>query len=329
MTDVVIAGGTDSVGVRLLGHFTARGRSVVSLGDHVGADVPWADRSGVRRAIDGARIVVALGGSSYVTRFTDPHRDEILRTRVRTTRLVRDAIRQATRPPSLWINLSSARIYPAVLDHPRTERDEITRGSFTEAVAAHVERTLFEYDVPHTRRVALRTAVLIGDTPAASLLFRLTRLGLGGTLRDGWWPAHSRYRNLETAVGTMAARAPSRRAPTHGRQKFSWVHVDDVVRAIEFVEKDPQLVGPVNVVAPVAVANAELMRTLRRVTGTRIGVPLPRLVLEPVMRAVDAESELVLRSRWVAPSRLLDRGFEFAYPMIEPALRDAWHRLRS
>lgn len=324
MSDVVIAGGADPVGRRLLERHAAAGRSVVTIGDHVGADVRWDDPDGVRRAVDGASLLVTLGGRSQTARFTEEHRDEIIRSRVQAIRRLRDAIRQVQRPPRTWIAASSARIYASADERPRTEADRIEPTNFTADVASHIEHALFQVELPVTRRIALRTAVVIGDTSATRALFRLARSGLGGTLHDGWWPAHSRYRSLDTAVGTMAAKAPSRGARTRGRQKFSWVHVDDVVRAIEFLEHRSGVAGPVNVAAPIAVANTELMRTLRRVVRAPIGVPLPRLALEPLTAALGIESEFVLASRWVAPTLLLAHGFEFIHPMLEPALRDAW-----
>jgi uncharacterized protein len=106
------------------------------------------------------------------------------------------------------------------------------------------------------------------------------------------------------------------------RQRFSWVHIEDVHRAIEFLSGSPDLGDTVNVCSPNPVENRELMATLRRVLGVRIGVPLFGWMLETGAFAIRTETELLLKSRWVVPTRLLAGGFEFEFPNLEGALRD-------
>ncbi len=105
-----------------------------------------------------------------------------------------------------------------------------------------------------------------------------------------------------------------------GRQRFSWVHLDDVFRAMRFLEVH-DLDGVVNVTSPNPSTNREVMATLRRVLGVPFGMPLPRIALEVGARVIRTETELILKSRWVLPKRLLDAGFEFRYPDLEGALR--------
>jgi NAD dependent epimerase/dehydratase family enzyme len=110
---------------------------------------------------------------------------------------------------------------------------------------------------------------------------------------------------------------------THGgRQMFSWVHIDDVYRAIRFIQADAGIDGPVNVAAPGPVQNIELMATLRRAVGARFGLPLYRWMLEIGSVALQTETELLLKSRWVVPTRLLAEGFVFDFPQLEDAVRD-------
>ena len=114
-------------------------------------------------------------------------------------------------------------------------------------VATVWERELFAGSLPDTRRIALRMAIVIGDGPAARMLLNLARCGLGGTQYDGWCPPHGRYR------GIGAHPTGQRTAPwyqTGGRQKFSWVHIDDVVAAIRFIRDDDRLIGPINIASP-------------------------------------------------------------------------------
>jgi NAD dependent epimerase/dehydratase family enzyme len=82
----------------------------------------------------------------------------------------------------------------------------------------------------------------------------------------------------------------------------------------------------VNVSSPKPSTNREVMATLRRVLRVPFGMPLPRIALEVGARVIRTETELILKSRWVLPKRLLDAGFEFRYPDLEGALRDILNR---
>jgi NAD dependent epimerase/dehydratase family enzyme len=82
----------------------------------------------------------------------------------------------------------------------------------------------------------------------------------------------------------------------------------------------------VNVTSPNPVTNAELMATLRRVLGVPFGVPLQRWMLELGAIGIRTETELILKSRWVLPARLLEAGFVFEFLDLEGALRDILHR---
>ena len=82
-----------------------------------------------------------------------------------------------------------------------------------------------------------------------------------------------------------------------------------------------ELDGVVNVTSPNPVDNRELMATLRRVLGVPVGMPLAKWMLELGAFGLRTETELIVKSRWVLPQRLLDAGFEFEFPQLEGALR--------
>lgn len=312
----VLAGGSGFVGTILGRALEDDGYRVLRLG-RSGPDVRWSDDAAVRRAVDGADLVVNLAGKSVNCRYTDRNRDEILRSRVETTRQLRNAIRDAAAPPRVWLNASTATIYRYALDHPQTESAGELGSGFSVDVARTWESELFDGDLPGTRRVALRMAIVLGDGPATMTLARLARIGLGGTQFDGWWLPHRRYRGI--GAHPTGGRAPWHRS--HGRQRFSWVHIDDVVGAVRFV-RDGDLEGAVNIVAPEPSDNRTLMAILRRVVGAPIGLPAARFMLEPAMWMLRTEPELVMKSRWVHPEALLRAGYAFRHTDLEPALRD-------
>ncbi|WP_240642396.1 epimerase [Microbacterium sulfonylureivorans] len=314
----VVAGGSGFVGRALRAALADEGYDIRLVGRD-GADGRWADPASVHRAVDGADLLVNLAGKSVNCRYVDAERDEILRSRVETTRMLREAVADAASPPTLWLNASTATIYRYALDRPQTEADGELGSGFSVDVARAWEDEFFAGDLPGTRRVALRMAIVLGDGPATRTLVRLARLGLGGPQIDGWWFPHRRYRGIGPRP-TGDGRPPWHRS--HGRQRFSWIHIDDVVGAVRFLRDRPDIAGPVNLAAPEASDNAALMSTLRRVLGARVGLPAWRFMLEPAMWVLRTEPELVLKSRWVQPRTLVSAGFVFARPRLEPALRD-------
>ncbi|MFG6443847.1 epimerase [Microbacterium sp. P07] len=314
----VVAGGSGFIGEAVIAWLRDEGYSLTRVGRR-GPDVSWDDTPGLRRAVDGAELLVNLAGKSVACRYTDANRDEILRSRVETTRALREAVAAAASPPAIWMNASTATIYRYALDHPQTDSGGDLGAGFSVDVARAWEAELFDGDLPGTRRVALRMAIVLGDGPATSMLLRLARLGLGGPQYDGPWLPHRRYRGIGNNP-TGDGRAPWHRS--RGRQRFSWIHIDDVVAAMRFIRDTPTFSGTVNLSSPNPTDNRTLMATLRRAVGAPIGLPAGRFILEPAMWALRVESELLLKSRWVVPERLLHEGFVFHYPELEPAVRE-------
>src|SRR6478735_1575563 len=312
----VVAGWNGFIGRRLVDDLAARGYDVARVG-RTGPDGRWGDRTSLARLVDGAAIVVNLAGKRVDCRYTDPNREEILRSRVTTTRQLREAIASADVPPRLWLNASTATIYRYALDRPQTESDGELGTGFSVDVARSWERELYTGELPGTRRVSLRMAIVLGG-PASDMLAQVARLGVGGAQYDGWWFQHRRYRG----IGAEPTGGPVPIHHSHGRQKFSWIHIDDVLAAIRFLDERHDLEGPVNLASPNPSDNRTLMTELRRTVGMPIGIPAPRWLLEPAMWALRNESELLLKSRWVLPERLASAGFEFRWPQLGPALGD-------
>ncbi|MGN6087799.1 MAG: epimerase [Actinomycetales bacterium] len=309
---IVIAGASGFIGRYLAEHYRAQGATVRLIG-RSGADVRWDDAAGIRAAVSGANILINLAGMSVNCRYGDAERAEIFRSRLETTRALREAIAASDAPPPLWFNASTATIYRHAEDRPMTESTGELGTGFSVNVAKAWEREFFAGELPGTRRVALRMAIVLGDGSALVPLMMLTRFGLGGPQRDGRWFATTARRNAGT-FHEFRARG--------GRQKFSWVHIRDVLGAIEFLRAREDIAGPVNIAAPNPSDNRTMMATLRRVLGVPVGLPAYRWMLEIGSAVIRTETELVLKSRWVLPERLLEAGYDFAFPELEPALRD-------
>jgi len=311
----VVAGASGFVGAAVVSALREDGYEIRRIGRS--DQYRWSDPTAVARAVDGAAVLVNLAGKSVNCRYTDANRDEILRSRTDTTRMLRDAVAAAAHPPAVWLNASTATIYRHAMDRPQTEADGELGSGFSVDVAREWEREFFAGDLPHTRRVALRMAIVLGDGPATNMLVTLARIGLGGPQIDGWWMPHRRYRGIGSAP-SGDPRSPWRR--TKGRQRFSWIHIDDVVEAIRFLRDREDISGPVNLASPHPSDNRTLMRTLRRAVGMPVGLPAWRWMLEPAMWVLRTEPELVLKSRWVVPDVLTAAGFTFRYPQLDAAV---------
>lgn len=260
----------------------------------------WAEE------VDGADVVVNLAGRSVDCRYTPENRRAILDSRVHSTRIVGEAIAQAKQPPAVWLQASTATIYAHRYDAPNDETTGLIGGnepdapdtwSFSIDVAKAWEQTLMEANLPHTRRVAMRSAMTMSPDRGGvfDVLLKLVRFGLGGRASDG-------------------------------RQYISWIHDIDFVRAVDWLIANDSVEGPVNLAAPHPLSNAEFMRMLREAWGTSLGLPASRWMLEFGAFFLRTETELVLKSRRVVPGLLSEHGFEFRFPTWPEAARDLCRR---
>ncbi len=315
---IVLPGGSGQVGLVLARHFQQQGHHVTVLtrgpytapwqtvhwdGEHVG---PWTE------TLEGADVCINLAGRSVNCRYGAENRQKIYDSRIGTTRLLNHVMAGLADPPRVWLNASTATIYRHTLDRPGLDwpmdeasgelgGNELIAGrrrapdtwNFSIRVAKDWENAFFETATTRTRKVALRSAIILSSAPgnAFAILLNLVRLGLGG--KQG-----------------------------NGRQYVSWIHEDDFARAVEFLIERGELDGPINVAAPHPLHNREFMRELRDAWGMPNGLPAPAPLIELGAFFLRTESELVLKSRRVVPRRLLDAGFEFVYPDWPEAAED-------
>jgi uncharacterized protein (TIGR01777 family) len=176
-----------------------------------------------------------------------------------------------------------------------------SKWNFSVDVATSWERAFFAADTPRTRKVALRSAMIMSPDPGGvfDALLRLVRFGLGG-------------------------------AAASGQQFVSWIHDVDFLRAVDFLISHEELSGPVNVASPSPVPNRHFMRCLRQAWCTQyVGIPASEWMLEIGAMVVRTETELILKSRRVLPRRLLNAGFEFHFPNWRAASKDLVERWRQ
>jgi uncharacterized protein (TIGR01777 family) len=304
---IVIPGGTGQLGQVLVRAFRQRCDDVVVLsrGGRGGArTVSWDGRTlgPWQREIDGADAVINLAGRSVNCRYNLANVTEMLRSRIDSTLVIGAAIEGCTRPPRVWLQMSTATIYAHRFDAANdevtgviggNESDAPRRWDFSVEIAKAWERALLGANTPHTRRVALRSAVMLSADPSAhlDLLLGLVRFGVGGPISGG-------------------------------RHYVSWIHELDFVRAVEFLLERSDLDGAVNLASPGPLPQRDFMAALRAAARMPIGIPAARWMTEIGAFFLRTDTELILKSRRVVPARLQAAGFEFEFPNWQDAAED-------
>jgi uncharacterized protein (TIGR01777 family) len=308
---IILAGGSGFLGQALRSYFASRGFETVILTrspgqpELEGKQVVWdAQTPGVwEKELDGATAVINLSGRSVNCRYNARNRREIMDSRVNSTRILGQAIARSAKPPGVWLNASTATVYRHTFGEPwdetgETEASEEAKDRFSVEVAWAWEKALNDAATPHTRKIALRMAMVLGlgKNSVFPMLRRLVRFGLGGRMGSG-------------------------------RQFVSWIHEIDFCSAIEWLIDRPDFQGPINFTAPNPLPNREMMRNLRQVCGVPFGLPAANWMLEVGAFLLRTETELIIKSRRVIPGRLLQSGFRFEFPEIRQAFRELNCRL--
>jgi len=317
---IVLPGGSGQVGRMLARFFQERGHHVTVLtrspytapwqtvhwdGQSLG---PWVE------TLEGADACIHLSGRSVNCRATARNRRELYDSRIGPTRLLHQAFACLVNPPRLWMNASTATIYRHSLDMAMDEasgeiggnelisrrRRAPEKWNWTVQLVKDWESAFFSTATPRTRKIALRTSLIFSPEPggAFATLSHLVRAGLGGTQGNG-------------------------------RQMVSWMHESDYARALEFLIAHEEIDGPVNLSAPDPLPNREFMAALREAWDVPNGLPAPAALLAIGMFFLRTEPELVLKSRYVVPGRLLDAGFQFEFPTWPEAAADLVRQWRQ
>src|SRR5687767_8195149 len=311
---IVIPGGTGQVGTVLARAFHNDGHEVVVLGRHV-TTLPWRfvhwDGEAIGEwasDIDGADVVINLAGRSVNCRYNAENRRQMMDSRVNSTRVVGEAIHHALRPPKGWLQASTATIYAHRFDAPNDDVTGMIGGdepgapetwNFSIDVAASWERVTNEADTPRTRKVLMRSTMIMSPDRGGifDTMLWLVRLGLGGTAGSG-------------------------------RQYISWIHDLDFIRAVYWLIEHDELSGPINLASPNPLPNKEFMRVVREAYGMPFGLPAFEWQLAIGAFLMRSETELILKSRRVVPKLLTDSGFEFEFPEWKEAADDLCKRSR-
>jgi len=232
--------------------------------------------------------VVNLAGAGIADqRWSDARKEELHNSRVTATRHIVDAIRSLDNPPSL-INASAVGGYGPRGNTPVDESSQTGAGYLAEVCRAWEAEA--DRAVGSTRVVKVRIGLALStEGGALAKMFLPFRLGLGGPIGSG-------------------------------SQGMPWIHIDDLTNILQLAIDNTDCTGVINAVAPNPVNNKTFTRTLGRVLHRPAILPAPAIALKLLLGEM-AEA-LLLEGQFVLPTRVLDLGYAFQYPELEPALRD-------
>ena len=299
---IVVSGASGLVGRQLVAFLRTGGHTVYRLVRREPAaqdEIPWNPRAGEidAAALEGMDAIVHLAGESIADgRWTQARKQRILTSRVDGTRLLAETIARLRMPPSVLVSASASGYYGSRGDELLTEDSGSGTGFLADVCRA------WEAEVAPAASAGIRVVsprfgvVLAGNGGLLKRVTNLFRLGLGGRLGDG-------------------------------EQYLSWIALDDLLYVIHRAITDPSLSGAINAVAPHPVTNREFTATLGRVLGRPAVLPAPESALRLVFGGM--ADELLLTSQRTIPARLIDSGFDFAFPTLEDALRHELGRARG
>ena len=298
---IVLAGGSGYLGTVLADYYRDKTKEIVIFSrsgarNLSGAKVvTWDARKpgDWLKELEGADLLINLCGKNVNCRYNDKNKTEIFRSRLEPTAALGNALAAMADPPKVWINIASATIYRHAEDRPQDEESGEPGSGFSVDVCKAWEESFWKAETPKTKKVLLRVGMVMGRSDGAfPRLKGLALCGLGG-----------------------------HQGP--GTQYISWIHEQDFARCTEWVFNHGKDGGVYNCTAPGAVPNRRFMQLLRKSLGVPGGgLPAPQWLLEWGARLIGTETELVLKSRWVYPGRLLKEGFTFHYPEPEPAIHE-------
>lgn len=282
MKTVAIAGVSGFIGTHLKNHFIKKGFRVSSIGIET-----YKNENKLLSILEDADIVINLSGANIIHRWSDSYKKILRSSRIDTTKILVDMMAKATKKPNLFISTSAIGVYQK--DEIHDEYNFTYGDDFLAKLALDWEYEALKAEAIGVRTVIFRFSVVLGkDGGVLAKMLPPFRFGLGGTIGDGNIP-------------------------------FSFIHINDLIRAYDFIIEHKELNGAFNLVSPTPTTNKSLTKALGNSLHRPTLFPVPKFVFKVLY---GEGSVVLLDGASVKPKRLLENGFEFAYPTIESAIND-------
>lgn len=279
---IAISGYNGFIGKQLTSHFQKNGHVVKDI-PRISADTPV---SVVENAINGVDVIINLAGAPIVGRWTETYKKTLFDSRIVTTRKIVEAINQLEIKPKALLSASAVGIYVA-----EGEQIEISTAFSDDYLGEICKGWEFEAQKANnlTRVAILRFGIVLGKNGGAlSRMIPLFKSGLGGKIGSG-------------------------------KQGFSWIHIADLIGAVQYIITDQKASGEFNITAPGVVDNSKFTDVLAGLLRRPALFPVPVFALKILF----GEGSIAVSGGQFAPPRhLIDEGFRFVFPDLESALRD-------
>jgi hypothetical protein len=293
---IVVTGASGLVGSSLSRFLTDGGHDVFPLVrrpvDANKGEIRWNPARGEidSAALEGMDAVIHLAGKNIgAARWTEAHLREVRESRILGTKLLAATLAKLSMPPRVFISASAVGYYGTREQHEFTEDDGSPQNDFLSRLCVEWEQAAESAREAGIRVVHPRLGVVLTASGGAlKMMLPVFRLGLGGVLASG-------------------------------RQWMSWIALDDLLEALNFLLLEDQVAGSVNITSPAPVTNFEYTKILGRVLRRPTIFRVPAFVLRTALGQM--ADELLINGSRVLPARLLRLGFKFSNSDLEGALR--------
>jgi len=295
---ILVTGATGLIGTKLCSHLLSKGHSLHILTTRT----PWQTKNNQTQvfqwapqnkqidhhALDGVDAIVNLAGAKINQRWTAKNKRSILMSRIQSTRLLFDAVKQTNQKPHI-INASAIGIYASDFQNQYTEADTNFSNDFDGDVVRQWEKEAQQFETISCKTSIVRIGLVLSNKGGAFVPLSLpTRWGLGA-----WFG--------------------------NGQQWQSWIHIDDLVGVIDYCLQN-QLLGYINATAPKPVRQRDLIQTIAKAARAPQFLPgIPKVLMSLTLGEMH---KLVYDSIYAKPQRLLDSTFQYQFPELSACVVD-------
>lgn len=291
---ILVTGGTGLIGSALLKYWRDQHQITVLTRQAVASQQHSAALNYVNslQQVDFNQLdaVINLAGEPIANkRWTDKQKQRICDSRWQLTEQLSECIQAATTPPGCLINGSAVGYYGRQGTEYISEEHNAFYPEFSHDICARWENLAQRASSDKTRVCLLRTGIVLSDQGGAlAKMLPAFRFGMGGPLGNG-------------------------------QQYMSWIHIDDIVKLIDFLLQSPTLQGPFNAVAPKPVTNKQFSQALAQRLNRPAKLTMPAFMLRLLFGEM---ADILLYGQRVVPQQALDAGFKFQYPTLPAALAE-------
>ncbi len=293
MPRILISGASGLIGSALIPSLESHGYEVACLvrrGTRRSNEIQWDPMLPIPpELVNGYETVIHLSGESITGRWTATKKKRIRDSRIISTRNLSEALVKCQNPPRTFLCASATGYYGSRGDEVLTEESTPGTGFLPEACIEWEAATEPAANAG-IRTVNLRTGIVLSRNGGALKPMLLPfRLGLGGRIGSG-------------------------------RQRWSWIHIEDFVAAVHHILRNESVKGPVNMVSQNPLTNTEFTKTLARALGRPAIFPVPAFAARIALGQL--ADEAVLASARVQPRKLSESGFRFRFSELKAGLID-------